>query len=122
VQVRSAKVPTTTYNSGVKPGEGANREDLRGGRVVQRRRKPSTIAGARLTSLDTGMSEAVMSGGGIQTNAHPEFNQPTPGEQLGAMFMKLFGKKKKATPVPAPPGAGMSVAEEDALSKKYLGR
>lgn len=112
----------TSYDFGIKPGEGANREDLQGGRVAQKRRKPSAVAGARANMLDLSMSEASAAGGGIQANAHPEVNVPTPGEQLGAMLKKLFGKKKKVTSIPAPPGAGMSVAEEDRLSKKYLGR
>lgn len=112
-------MPTTSYNNGVKPGEGSNREDLRGGRVAQKRRKPSTIAGARLTLLDTRMNEAAASGGGIQAGAHPEFSQPTPSEQLGTMLKKLFGKKPKKVTSTTP---GMSVAQEDAMSKKYLGR
>jgi len=82
----------TTYDNGVTPGKGANKEDLRGAR---KRRKPSAIAGARQSDLDVAMNEAAAAGGGIQAGAHPEFDQPTPGEKIGAWIKKLFPPKPK---------------------------
>jgi hypothetical protein len=83
------------------------------------RRNPSVVAGVRANALDAAMAGAAVSGGGIQPGAHP--TGPTPLEKVGAALKKMFAKKsaKSAT---SPPMPGMSVAEEDALSKKYLGR
>jgi hypothetical protein len=48
------------------------------------------------------MAGAAAGGGGIQPGAHPEFEQPTPTEKMGAMMKKLFGKKPKKGTSPTP--------------------
>ncbi len=78
----------TSYDNGVTPGQGANKEDLR-------RRRPSVIAGARASALDSEMLGAAASGGGVVAGAHPEFDTETPLDKVVAGIKKLLRPKPK---------------------------
>lgn len=45
------------------------------------------------SDLESKMEDAKEAGGGIQPNAHPEFNEPTPLDKLISGAKKLFGGK-----------------------------
>jgi hypothetical protein len=65
-----------------------------GKRPAPKQRSAPDTVGFNPSDLAGRFQSAAKQGGGIRAGAHPEFDQPTPFEKIGAAWGKMFGKRK----------------------------